>query len=164
MQKHFLLFILICFIAGCRTTRIVDPVELRQEIMLLHDNQRIYHFDKLVEPFVDLMSIDFVSVNGGQITRPSREENLERFGQYFDAVEFEKWDDLSEPIIRFSDDYSMAYSVVHKEVVIRYSHGGQTTRERAEYAWTAIYKKIKNQWKIVNVTSTNLPSETLSNE
>ena len=102
------------------------------------------------------MSADFISVNGGIVSRPTYEENLQRFGDYFDSVEFIKWDDLSDPVIRFSEDGSLAYTIVDKEVILQYgTEEGIMLKDTTHFAWTAIYRRGEDGWKIESVASTN---------
>lgn len=159
-----LLFFLILGWMGCSGSIDEDQVrvEATAQILKLHNQQRTNHFEKQVESFIDLLGEDHISVNRGAIQQQSRQAHLDRVTNYFNSVEFEKWDDLQPPIIRFSDDYSMAYTVVDKEVVVRFQdENGVTQRERTKYAWVAIYKKHGNQWLIDCVASTNEPSEIL---
>lgn len=84
------------------------------------------------------------------------------FSGYFHSVTFQKWDDLTDPIIHFSDDGSLAYTIVHKEVVLdTQDETGDTITERIEYAWGAIYRDTEEGWKIESVASTNKPVEIL---
>lgn len=133
-----------------------DEEKERQAILELHEAQRGYHFQKKAEEFAGLMSENYISVNRGQVSRPSYEENVARFGNYFDSVEFVKWDDVQPPEVRFSDDGSMAYTVVEKQVVVTYpdERGGKIT-DTTDFAWVAIYRKYEDGWKIDCVASTN---------
>lgn len=157
MSRIFLAILLSLFFA-CKP--VVDLEQARKEIMDLHNKQREYHVDEMPDEFVDLMTQEFISVNRGVISRPSKEASKERFVKYFGMVEFEKWDDLSEPVIRFSADGSMAYSIVHKEVVVKYQNdSSEWMRGRTEFSWLAVYKKTPEGWKVDAVASTNLPEE-----
>ncbi|GJM35167.1 MAG: hypothetical protein DHS20C18_41680 [Saprospiraceae bacterium] len=132
-----------------------------KKIMALHDLQQKYHLEKMASEFAALMSEHFISVNRGKVTTPTYVENKERFQKYFDAVEFVKWEDTEAPIIRFSDDATVAYTVVQKEVVTRYAYEGvPPTEESTHFSWVAIYRKIKGEWAIDCVASTNLEPET----
>ena len=124
--------------------------------MEMHDAQRTYHFGKDSVSFAQQMSEAYVSVNRGLITRPSIQDNISRYNSYFSAVEFVKWDDLNPPVIRFSDDGSMAYTVVDKEVIVEYKISEtETILDSGYYAWVAIYKKQAEGWKLDCVASTN---------
>jgi len=85
-----------------------DSKKATQEILELHNAQRSYHFQKNAGHFVDQFSQEIIMLNNGRISAPSRAESLQRFDNYFNSVEFIKWDDLREPIIRFSEDGTLA--------------------------------------------------------
>lgn len=127
-------------------------------ISQLHNAQRSHHFNKDSLAFANQLSDNFISVNRGEITKPKKGETISRYHNYFSSVEFHKWDDETEPIIRFSDDGSLAYTIVDKIVVLTYEDGdGQPVEDTTHFAWTAIYKKYGATWKIDCVTSTEVP-------
>ena len=108
--------------------------------------------------FANQLSDHFISVNRGEISHPKKEETISRYNRYFSSVEFVKWDDESEPLIRFSDDGSMAYTIVDKIVTLTYENeNGVKVEGNTHFAWTAIYKKYGDEWKIDCVTSTKIP-------
>lgn len=128
----------------------------RQRILVMHEAQRKHHFEKDTDAFVNQFSDQFISINNGVITRPSSAESLKMFGAYFSAVEFIKWDDVSDPIIELSDDGTMAYSIVDKFVVVAYPDTtGSVIKDTTKYAWSTIYRKYGNEWRIDCVTSTD---------
>ncbi len=155
-----MILLLIVAVVSCQSpdnTKLALQAE--QDIIELHERQREMHFAKDYTEFVDMFTEDFLSINRGYARVPSREENLEMFKGYFETVVFEKWDDLSPPVIRFSDDYQTAYTSVRKEVVIKYSFNTRDTlRERTEYAWLTVYRKIDGKWKVDAISSTNQES------
>lgn len=127
----------------------------RAKILALHHTQRDHHFGKDSVAFAHQLSDHFISVNRGVVSQPTRAETIARYNKYFSAVEFVKWDDLSEPIIRFSEDYSLAYTIVRKIVVVEYKIDiDSTIFDSTHFAWTAIYKRYGEEWKIDCVTST----------
>lgn len=96
---------------------------------------------------------EYIEVNRGNIKRPTYSESAKRFQAYFDAVEFIKWDDVAAPIISFSDDGTMATTVVDKIVITR-----PITENRLDttyYAWLAVYKKVNGKWSLHRMGSTN---------
>ena len=155
-MKLLTIFGLCCLLFfACSETKVFDEEAEKAEILRMHNLQRDYHFKKDSIAFVDQLSPDFISVNRGEITQPKRAETLARYHAYFSSVEFVKWDDLTEPIVKFSDDGSMAYTLVDKIVRTRYANeAGEEVEGETHFAWTAIYKKSADGWKIVNVTST----------
>lgn len=152
-----LLVFVLCI--SCQQKNTVDIAKLEQEILEVHNLSRTYHVEKMVEEFVAQQSEKFMSVSNGNIAKPTKESVVKRFTNYFNNVEFEKWDDVNPPIIRFSNDYSMAYTLVDKEVILTYVNDeNQKARESTKFAWVAIYTKQNGEWKVDCVASTNKPS------
>lgn len=144
---------------SCKNTTGFNFSEEKNKIITLHNLQRSYHLHKDSISFANQMSDHFISVNKGKISQPKKSETLTRYNRYFSAVEFLKWDDIADPIISFSEDGSLAYSIVDKEVIITYTdEDGNRVNEKTHFAWTTIYRKYDDEWKIDCVTSTNEPS------
>ncbi len=153
------LIVVVLFITySCNSEEKIDLDAEKAKILELHHAQRDYHFNKDSIAFADQLSTNFISVNRGIVSTPKKEETLERYHNYFSSVEFLKWDDVSEPIINFSDDGTLAYTIVDKIVAIQTKNEvGETIESETHFAWTAIYKKYGDRWKIDCVTSTNKP-------
>lgn len=157
------LFLLLIILSACGTKDSHKTIkEDTAEILRLHELQRQCHFESMTTTFAHLLSDSFISVNRGEITRPNREENISRFENYFNSVTFKKWDDMTPVVIRFSDDGSLAYTVVDKDVIVSYlSETEELVFDKTEFAWVAIYKKYADGWKIDCVASTNKESEVI---
>ncbi|MEP2024141.1 MAG: nuclear transport factor 2 family protein [Reichenbachiella sp.] len=154
----FALILILTFLFSCNQKKEVSLQKEKEKILAMHHAQRDYHFNKDSVAFADQHSMNFISVNRGKITRPKREATIARYNSYFSSVEFVKWDDVSEPIIKFSDDGSLAYTIVDKIVTLTYQdENGETVEGSTHFAWTTIYKKYGTEWKIDCVTSTNIP-------
>ena len=153
--------VLVLFVlSSCGNKKNVNFSHEKKKILELHNAQRDYHFNKDSIAFANQLSENFISVNRGKISSPKKEETISRYHGYFSSVEFLKWDDVSDPIIKFSDDGSMAYTIVDKIVAVSRKDGnGNSVEGKTHFAWTAIYKKYGDQWKIDCVTSTNKPIE-----
>jgi hypothetical protein len=152
----FTLVLIILF--SCDKSQKPSFADEKEKILDLHKSQRDYHFKKDSIAFVNQLSENFISVNKGVISVPRKSETVARYNNYFSSVAFIKWDDVSDPIVRFSDDGSMAYTLVDKIVVLSYQNEyGTTVEEETHFAWTAIYKKYGDDWKIDCVTSTERP-------
>ena len=161
--KNVASYVLLVSVMACNKSKQGENFDLEKErkaILELHHVQRDDHFNRDSVAFSSRMADDFVSVNRGEIQRPTFEENRTKYHRYFSAVEFQKWDDQTEPEIFFSDDGSMAYTVVDKRVVLTYVERDTTYEEITDFAWVAIYSKTSNGWKITCAASTNKPSET----
>lgn len=105
--------------------------------------------------FAQQFSNDFISVNRGLISQPTPAATIAKYHRYFSAVEFVKWDDVMEPVIRFSGDGTMAYTIVDKVVQVTYKDDdGKPVEDSTHFAWTTVYRNENGEWKIDCVTST----------
>lgn len=156
-MKNISLPLLLCLFISCGT---IDYDVETQKVLELHHAQRDYHFNGNAEGFARQLLPDFISVNRGLVNTPTFEENLKRYSSYFQGVKFLKWDDKEAPIIRFSEDGSLAYTVVQKTVEVKYpSSEGDSIIGRTDFAWVTLYRKTVAGWKIECVASTNQPDE-----
>lgn len=136
----------------------VDLEKERAELLRLQSLERKAHFDKDAKLLVSMFAADFINVNAGKITRPSKEQSIERLQSYFDRSAFIEWDDISPPTIRISNDASMAYVIVHKRVRLRARDDkGVLKEEQTIFAWMETYEKKNGKWALTVVASTNEP-------
>jgi len=143
-------------LASCYNRSVPDLEKEKQEILQLEAKQREYHFAKNAKDFVTMFSSEFLSISHGKIDEPTRKESFDRFAAYLKKVEFIKWDDNKEPVVRFSRDGSMAYTAIDKTVITKSMDGnGKEIFDTTKFAWLTVYKKENNNWKIDCVTSTN---------
>ncbi len=134
----------------------MDHPDLEKEkkaILALHNEQKKAHLEKDIDLLLGDGSDDFIEVNRGVVKKPTREESRTRFQSYFDAVDFVKWDDVSPPVFSFSDDATMATTIVQK-IVITKQKLENNRLDTAYYAWLAIYQKNKDKWKMTRMAST----------
>lgn len=120
-QLSISIFLLLLF-ASCVNKQPFDLEKEKKQILKLHNAQRAHHFKKDSIAFLNQLYQHFISINKGIISHPKKEETLARYNGYFSVVEFVKWDDVTEPIIKFLDDGSMAYTIVDKIVTVTYKN------------------------------------------
>ncbi|MFT3910976.1 MAG: nuclear transport factor 2 family protein [Ferruginibacter sp.] len=152
-MKRFL--ILVSFLAACHSSNNAVDIEAEKKaILAIHEDQRKAHIGKDISLLLRDSSTDYIEVNRGLIKKPTYAENYKRFKSYFDEVDFVKWDDASPPVISFSDDATMATSVVDKLVITRH-RAGNNQLDTTHYAWLAVFKKINGKWQLHRMGSTN---------
>ena len=128
------------------------------ELLVLHNQARAAHFNRDPELLVSDFADDYTFIGGGKIQKPAREASIARFRSYFNNSTFLEWDDITPPVIKVSDDASMAYVTVHKKVKLLARDEKGAEREETEiYAWLATYRKIGGKWKLTTIASTNTP-------
>lgn len=130
------------------------------ELLELHKQGRVAHFSRDAKMLVSGFADDFTEISNGKIRKPSREASLNRFQNYLNNSTFLEWDDITPPVIKVSDDASMAYVLVHKKVrLLTKNENGKEEEETEIFAWIAVYQKIKGEWKLTAVVSTNTPEK-----
>jgi hypothetical protein len=150
----FKIYFVVTFIVATQSCKTSADFEAeKQAIMMLHDQQRKAHMERSAELLASDSLIDYIEVNRGLIKSPSRSESLKRFRAYFNSVEFVKWDDVSPPVISFSDDATMATTVVDKLVITK--RISDSKFDTAHYAWLAVFKKTNGEWQLHRMGSTN---------
>lgn len=96
-----------------------------------------------------------ISVNKGGVLINAREDNRKRIHNYFSTVEFVKWDDIAEPVIKIAGDGSLAYAIIQKLVILSYpDSAGKKKTDTTNYAWVTIYRKQNGEWKAESNAST----------
>jgi len=146
MNRYFNWVILLSWLmASCNNG--IDFTNEEKTIRNLLQQERKAHFDRNVDLFMKGFPDNMISVNKGVVSFPSKEQFKERFGKYFASVEFIKWDDMAAPVIRFSDDASLAYAVVQKQVILSYIDSLNKKKiDTTDFAWVTIYRKQKGEW------------------
>ena len=148
------IFLFVPLFTGCSSKP--DLEKEKQTILAMLQTERKAHFDRNVDLFMSEFADGMISVNKGVVTTPTKEFHKKRIGKYFGSVQFIKWDDKAEPIIRFSDDGSLAYAIVQKDVIVTFPDStGKTLNDTTHYAWSSIYRKKDGQWKVECNISTN---------
>ncbi|MBC7828077.1 MAG: hypothetical protein H7122_10040 [Chitinophagaceae bacterium] len=132
-----------------------DLEKERASIIALLDMERKAHFEKNVSLFMSEFSDSMVSVNKGAVVLMEKEKMRKRIQEYFDGVEFLKWDDMVAPKISFSEDARLAYAVVEKQVILSIRDRSSALQDTTDFAWVAIYRKIGCEWKLECNVSTN---------
>ena len=118
----------------------------RAELLELHIRTIEAHLEKDVEFLVSNVSEDFMSINNGVINYPTINEMRETFQEYLDNTEFTVYRNLSEPIIGFSNDGSIAWSSVQVRVEGNTGQGNNKRKMGFTCAWITLYRRVQNSW------------------
>ncbi len=142
--------------AGC--SRAPDLERCRREILTLHEELIRAHLDKdaafLAEPTAD----DYLSVSRGEVRPMTAPEVEKMLAPYLAETDFSHYDDLAEPIIGFSDDGSIAWSIVQVRVAgTRTTEGGGERDFDTRWAWLTLYRRDGERWRRIVDVSTNRP-------
>lgn len=139
---------------------IPPQVTAMNQLLELHKQARIAHFNRDSKLLVSSFADDFTNIAGGKISKPTREASLNRFQNYLNNSTFLEWDDITPPVIKVSDDATLGYVLVHKKVrLLAKNEAGKEEEETEIFAWISVYRKIKGEWKLTAIVSTNTPEK-----
>ena len=155
IEMKLIPFFMLVILPGCTQQASHDKdTEVITELLA---TERKAHFQKDVSLFMSEFSDSMISINHGLVTRASPQATRDRIKNYFDRVEFLKWDDIETPMIRVSNDGSMAYAIVQKQVIVSIKDSAKKdTLDTTDFAWLSVYRKMNDgSWKIECNASTN---------
>ena len=143
LKLIFAYFVLIFF--GCQASPDFD--KLRSEILELHKTTIEAHWKKDIDFFTKDISENYFSVGNGEIRNKTKEEITEQFTNYLNNTTFSEYQDLQDPIIGFSKDGSLAWSIVKVKIAGNRKMNDGTERELDfTCAWITLYEKQGNKW------------------
>ena len=124
-----------------------SDIDLSQEILDLHKTEIDAHLNKDVDFFVQDISEDYLAVSGGEIRKPTLEETRLKFSNYLNNTVFAEYRDLCEPIIGYSKDGSLAWSIVQVKIVGRRTMDDGSERDLDfTCAWITLYERQDDKW------------------
>jgi hypothetical protein len=150
----FLLIIGIGFV-GASPQKRVDVEKEKEALLKVHETDRRAHFATDVELLLQHSGDEFIYVGDGKINKSTRAEMKESFQAYFKDAKYYEWDDLEPPIIRISNDASMAWMIVRTRVRRTQKDSSGAIKERKfVYAGIMTYEKREGKWiRVANVST-----------
>ena len=133
-----------------------DLEKEKAELLRIHKADREAHFKTDVDALLENSPEEFISVGRGKINRSSKEDARKMFTGYFRDAKYYEWDDLEEPIIRISNDASMAWMITRTRVRrVQKKADGAEQEEKFVYAGIMTYEKRDGRWvRVANVSTT----------
>ena len=124
-----------------------DLAAYRTEILELHKAAIRAHLEKDAGFFTRDLSPGYFSVGNGVIRHPSAEAIDIQFRDYLGNTEFSDYRDLEDPVIGFSDDGSLAWSIVRVHVAGKRKMVDDSVRQfDTTWAWITLYKRERDRW------------------
>src|SRR5204863_8821909 len=116
-MKPFTVILLLVACAACAIAQpSADLEKEKAELLRMHRSDREAHFKTDVDRLLENSPEEFISVGRGKINRSSKEDTRKMFTGYFRDAKYYEWDDAEEPIIRISNDASMAWMITRTRV------------------------------------------------
>ena len=120
---------------------------LKAELLEIHKKFIEAHLEKNVDFFVQDLAEDYVFVARGEIGHPSPKEILSNMSDYLNNTEFSEYRDTQEPVIGFSKDGSLGWSIVRVKVAGKRTLDDGSERD-TEFicAWITLFERKGNKW------------------
>ncbi len=126
-----------------------------EALLQVHKKDRQAHFETDARKLIEHADDEFIAVSKGTIQRSSRADVLKTFQEYFQNAKYFEWDDLEPPIVRVSNDASMAWMIVRTRVRRTQKQADGSDKERSfVYAGIMTYEKKNGKWvRVANVST-----------
>lgn len=93
------------------------------------------------------MAKDYLFVQNGEIQRPQKDEITTKMSDYLNNTTFTEYRDLQQPIIGFSKDGSVAWSIVQVKAAGKRKMDDGTERDLDfTCAWITLYERQGDKW------------------
>src|SRR5437764_7699713 len=157
-MKAFILLLFIACAASASAEPSADLEKEKAELLRIHTSDRESHFKTDVDRLLENSPEEFISVGRGKINRSSKDDARKMFTGYFRDAKYYEWDDVEEPIIRISNDASMAWMITRTRVRrVQKTADGTEKEEKFVYAGIMTYEKRDGRWMRVANVSTSEP-------
>ena len=149
----------ILLLLACAASASADPSadleKEKAELLRIHKSDREAHFNTDVDRLLENSPEEFISLGRGKINRSSKEDARKMFTGYFRDAKYYEWDDVEEPIIRISNDASMAWMITRTRVRrVQKKPDGAEQEEKFVYAGIMTYEKRDGRWvRVANVST-----------
>ena len=155
-MKLLTVILLLVACAACANAQPSPDLEKEKaELLRIHKADREAHFKTDVDALLENSPEEFISVGRGKINRSSKEDARKMFTGYFRDAKYYEWDDAEEPIIRISNDASMAWMITRTRVRrVQKKADGAEQEEKFVYAGIMTYEKRDGRWvRVANVST-----------
>ena len=160
-MKPVTVILLVIACAVCATAQPSAGLEKEKaELLRLHKSGREAHFKTDVDLLLENSPEEMLSVSRGKINRSNKADTRKRFMEYFPDAKYYEWDDVEEPIIRISNDTSMAWMITRTKVRrMQKNADGEEKEEKFVYAGIMTYEKRDGRWvRVANVSTFETPN------
>jgi hypothetical protein len=155
MKPSLVILLFVAWAAGASAQPSADLEKEKAELLRLHNSDREAHFKTDVDALLANSPEEMISVSRGKISKPSKADAHKMFTGYFRDAKYFEWDDVEEPIIRVSNDASMAWMITRTRVRrVQKSADGAEKEEKFVYAGIMTYEKRDGRWvRVANVST-----------
>lgn len=155
MRNRILNLLPACLLLACACRQGPDFDAYRVQILKLHRSFINAHLAEDPSLLVEAVSEEYLFVSKGEILNMVPDDVEKNLVEYFDATTFSVYRDLRDPIIGFSNDGSVAWSIVNVRVAGTRDVGqGAEDPFDIQWAWITLYERRGDEWiRIVDVST-----------
>lgn len=128
------------------TTVSAQRMEDVAEILAAHEEILQAHRDNDVEILMRGAAEEYTLVTRGEVVYPTIDDRKSRFSEYFGMTEFTKYEDSIPPIVKVSEDGSLAWLIARVSVSGIQTIGEQEQALDFVSAWIELYEKQNGHW------------------
>jgi len=160
MKTFTLVLLSVALAASASAQPSADLEKEKPELLRMHKSDREAHFKTDVDALLANSPEEFISVGRGKINRSNKDDVRKMFTGYFRDAKYYEWDDVEEPIIRISNDASMAWMITRTRVRrVQKKADGSEQEEKFVYAGIMTYEKRDGRWvRVANVSTSEQPN------
>jgi hypothetical protein len=160
MRHTALCFILIVTtgVAACASTAPSPPSSDERRLLELHEAGLKAHIDRDIEALLATQADDFVLLNRGEISLPSRQQRRKFLGPYLAATTFELYRDTVPPLVKVSRDGTLGWVMAQIEARgMSVTAEGERKPVEFEVAWIELYERRGKEWISIGNASSFKP-------
>lgn len=153
-------FLLSLLFVACTTEAPSSLPSDEQQLLELHQAGLTAHLKRDVDLLLGGQADDFILVNRGEISSPTKEQRREVFGPYLASTNFEFYRDTVAPIVKVSRDGSLGWVIAR--VAARGASSapdGTDVGIEFEAAWIELYERRGQEWFAIGNVSSFVPGK-----
>jgi len=128
-------------------------------ILRIHELDRQAHLKGDAADIESRLSDQIVVISEGNITTETKEAMHKRFVDVFQKTEHSAWEDVERPVIRVSQDGTMAWAAFNvRSQYVEKQPDGKRKAVNATVSWLSVYEKREGHW-VITAAATTYPSE-----
>lgn len=146
-NKVLNLFLLVLTVILSSCTPTVDLEKEKQALLQVHETDRRAHFNTNPDLIMEHAASEFIMVHDGAIDTIVQDQMKSMFSESFKGATYYEWDDLNPPIIKISNDATMAWMIVRVKVRrTQMDSTGQAQERKFIYGGIMTYEKLNGKW------------------
>lgn len=149
-MRNFAVLLSLVFATGMTacTSKAPGPTPSDERRLLeLHEGVLRAHVDRDIDALLATQADDFVLLNRGEVSLPSRQQRREFLGPYLAATSFEYYRDMTPPLVKVSQDGSLGWVVAQVEARgVTVTPEGENRPVEFVVAWIELYERRGTEW------------------